>query len=89
MRRSNKARLLPFAKGILYFACSVPFDIVSYNSRVGNMPAYTTIWKSLIGLSEQESVYVESHGRDEMKWGRIVMDNVQNYHKQRDMRIRL
>jgi hypothetical protein len=54
--RSDKARLLGLARGIIYFTSSVPFDIISYNCRVGHMPAYSSIYSSLEGLAAQESL---------------------------------
>lgn len=85
--RSQAASLLPTAQGIYYFAFSAPVDLYSYNSRKGAMPAYSTISKTLLGLSDQAASDTLKHGLDPTKFGKIVFDNVQNYHRQRDFRI--
>jgi hypothetical protein len=38
-------------------------------------------------LAEQEAIATKAHGRDPTKWGIIRLDNVQQYIRQRDMRI--
>ncbi|KII83514.1 hypothetical protein PLICRDRAFT_119348 [Plicaturopsis crispa FD-325 SS-3] len=85
--RSGDARLLPSARGMLYFASSAPVDLFRYNSRAGNMPAYTSIHRMMRALSEQEAKVTEAHGRDPTTVGIIRLDNVQNYLLQRDRRI--
>ncbi|KAF5335156.1 hypothetical protein D9611_010860 [Ephemerocybe angulata] len=85
--RNNEARLLPLMKGLLYFAHSAPVDLISYNSRTGDMPAYTTIYKAVKHLGKQESAATLARGRDPKVVGVIQFDNVQNYTKQRDHRV--
>jgi hypothetical protein len=85
--RSDKARLLGLARGIIYFTSSVPFDIISYNCRVGHMPAYSSIYSSLQGLAAQESNHIFTKGKDPNVVSVLILDNVQNYHKQRDLRV--
>lgn len=51
------------------------------------MPAYSTVSKTLLGLSDQAASDTLAHGLDPTKCGKIVFDNVQNYHRQRDFRI--
>jgi Family of unknown function (DUF6589) len=51
------------------------------------MPAYSTVYRALKGLSAHESEVTLTHGRNPTKWGMIQFDNVQNYLRQRDARI--
>jgi hypothetical protein len=51
------------------------------------MPAYSTIYQALKGLSANESELAMAHGQNPTKWGTIQFDNVQNYLRQRDARI--
>ncbi|KAJ7131118.1 hypothetical protein C8R44DRAFT_829597 [Mycena epipterygia] len=67
--RSNRANLLPVARGILYFGSSVPVEIMAYNCRIGTMP---------VGLSTEEALVAFNHGRDPTKAGILLFDNVQN-----------
>ncbi|KAF8872739.1 hypothetical protein BD779DRAFT_1708992 [Infundibulicybe gibba] len=85
--RNNEARLLPLARGLLYFAFSAPIDLIAYNSRIGEMPAYSTISRALKGLSDHEATITLAHGRNPIKCGMLQFDNVQNYLRQRDPRI--
>ena len=78
---------MPLARGLLYFASSAPVDLFAYSSRIGEMPAYSTISNTLQGLSDQEAAVTTSHGRDPTKFGVLQFDNVQNYLRQRDPRI--
>jgi hypothetical protein len=41
----------------------------------------------LRSLADQETVVTKAHGRDPTKWGIIRLDNVQQYIRQRDLRI--
>jgi len=41
----------------------------------------------LWSLADQETVVTKTHGRDPTKWGIIRLDNVQQYIRQRDLRI--
>ncbi|KII90822.1 hypothetical protein PLICRDRAFT_123648 [Plicaturopsis crispa FD-325 SS-3] len=85
--RSSHANLLPSARGMLYFGSSAPVDLFRYNSRAGNMPAYTSVHRMLRELSLQEAKVTEAHGRDPNTVGIIRLDNVQNYLRQRDHRV--
>jgi hypothetical protein len=51
------------------------------------MPSYSSIYKTLRSLADQETIATKAHGRDATKWGIIRMDNVQQYIRQRDLRI--
>ncbi|KXN86688.1 hypothetical protein AN958_09775 [Leucoagaricus sp. SymC.cos] len=53
--RNQEARLLPFSRGLLYFAHSAPVDLMAYGSHTAEMPAYTTIYNSLKSLSDHEA----------------------------------
>ncbi|KAL1943190.1 hypothetical protein VTO73DRAFT_4265 [Trametes versicolor] len=85
--RSNRANLLPLARALLHFALSAPCDIFHYNSRIGFMPAYTTVYHVLEELAQQEAETVRAHGKNSAASGCIWFDNVQNYLLQRDARI--
>ncbi|KAI1787713.1 hypothetical protein LXA43DRAFT_863532, partial [Ganoderma leucocontextum] len=82
--RSNRANLLPIARGLLHFALSAPYDVFLYLCRIGIMPAYTTIYRTLEALSKQEEEAVRAHGKDPEMSGFYVSDNVQNVLIQRD-----
>lgn len=78
---------MPLARGLLYFSFSAPVDLMAYGSRIGEMPAYSTIYNSLKGLSAHEGSVTLKIGQDPTKWGFLQFDNVQNYARQRDHRI--
>ncbi|KAJ7321064.1 hypothetical protein DFH08DRAFT_818878 [Mycena albidolilacea] len=44
------------------FGCSVPADIMAYNSRTGTMPSYSTVYKQLEALSIEEALVTSAHG---------------------------
>ncbi|KAI0348908.1 hypothetical protein OH77DRAFT_1440721, partial [Trametes cingulata] len=85
--RSSCANLLPTTYGLMYFALSAPFDLFHIGSRIGLMPAYTTIYRDLERLGAHAAESVQALGRDAARCGVIWLDNVQNYLRQRDMRI--
>ncbi|KAJ7449486.1 hypothetical protein B0H11DRAFT_2161915 [Mycena galericulata] len=85
--RSDRANLLPIARGVLYFGSSVPVEIMAYNSRIGTMPSYSTIYRNLEGLSTEEASVTRTHGRDPSKAGLLLFDNVQNLARIRDLRV--
>ncbi|TEB21750.1 hypothetical protein FA13DRAFT_1642380 [Coprinellus micaceus] len=85
--RNSEARLLPLATGLLAFSYSTPINFISYCSRIGLMPAYTTISTALQRLAEHQAAAVKAFARDATRVGFIVMDNVQNYFRVRDQRI--
>jgi hypothetical protein len=85
--RSYRANLLPVARGILYFGASVPAEIMAYNSRIGTMPSYSTLYRTLDGLSVEEASTALNHGRDRTTTGVFLFDNVQNLARVRDLRI--
>ncbi|KAI0351471.1 hypothetical protein OH77DRAFT_1416044 [Trametes cingulata] len=85
--RSNRANLLPITRALFHFAVSAPYDLYLHGSRIGFMPAYTTTYRALEQLAQQEAQTVRAHGRDEQQLGCIWFDNVQNYLLQRDARI--
>lgn len=85
--RNNEARLLPLARAFLFFAYSAPVDLMAYSSRIGEMPAYTTVQNALKGLANHEKLLTKAHARDLMKLGFLQFDNVQNYSRKRDHRI--
>ena len=83
--RNQQARRLLIARGILYFALLVPADLFAYESRIGNMPLYISIYRTLRSLADQETVVTKAHRQDPAKWGIIHLDNVQQYIRQRDL----
>ncbi|KAJ7785593.1 hypothetical protein B0H14DRAFT_3583865 [Mycena olivaceomarginata] len=85
--RTSRTNLLPLARGILYFGCSVPADIMPYNCRIGTMPSYSTVYKHLEALSIEEALVTSAHGSDPTKVGVFLFDNVQNLARVRDHRI--
>ncbi|KAF8811180.1 hypothetical protein BYT27DRAFT_7221584 [Phlegmacium glaucopus] len=85
--RNQQARLLQIAKGILFFALSAPADLFAYESRIGNMPTYSSIYNALCSLAFQEANNTWEIGRDPSKWGILHLDNVQQYIRQQDLRI--
>ncbi|KAH6893918.1 hypothetical protein BKA70DRAFT_1117540 [Coprinopsis sp. MPI-PUGE-AT-0042] len=85
--RNSEARLLPLMKGLLYFAHSAPVDLITYGSRVGAMPAYQTIYNTAKHIAEHEAEKTFEEGRDPSLVVVIQADNVQNYLRQRDLRI--
>jgi hypothetical protein len=60
---------------------------MAYASRVGDMPAYSTIYNALKGLAAHEATITAACASDTKKWGFLQFDNVQNYTRQRDHRI--
>ncbi len=87
--RSPFARLPALMKGLFHFASNASFDTFRYESRVGNTPAYSTVLRSLYGLSSQASKFTVERARDLLYVVWIIMDNVQNYHRRRMTRIGL
>ncbi|KAJ6455537.1 hypothetical protein DFH09DRAFT_1255746 [Mycena vulgaris] len=85
--RTDQANLLPLMRGILYFGSSAPVELMNYNSMIGNMPAPATIRRALISLSTEEARATQAHGQDPDTAGFLLVDNCQNYHRQRDLRI--
>ncbi|KAJ7583156.1 hypothetical protein C8J56DRAFT_1054903 [Mycena floridula] len=85
--RNSQARCLALAHGLLYFAASAPVDFFTYESRVGTMPAYTTTYKALKQLADRSAARLRTVGADPLKWGVVILDNVQAYRRKRDMRI--
>ncbi|KAJ7789652.1 hypothetical protein B0H14DRAFT_3573085 [Mycena olivaceomarginata] len=51
------------------------------------MPSYSTIYRTLDGLSTDEAAITSNHGRDPTKAGFLLFDNVQNLARVRDLRI--
>jgi hypothetical protein len=82
---NNKARLLPLARGLLYFAYSAPADLFAYSSHIGEMPAYSTISRALSGLSSHEAKLTLTQAQDPTSVPALQIDNVQNYLGQRDL----
>ncbi|KAJ7145966.1 hypothetical protein C8R44DRAFT_826975 [Mycena epipterygia] len=85
--RTNQANLLLLMCRILYFGSSAPVELMNYNSRIGNMPAPATICQALVSLSEAEAQATAAHGQDPETARFLLVDNCQNYHRQRDLRI--
>ena len=86
-RRSNRANLLPVATGILHFGCLAAFDLYRYHSRIGNMPAYNTIMQAMTRLAEDSAAAARAYGEDSRTVNILRLDNVHNYHLNRDLRI--
>ncbi|KIJ17495.1 hypothetical protein PAXINDRAFT_9449 [Paxillus involutus ATCC 200175] len=69
------------------FATLASYDTFAYSSRIARTTAYSTVLRTLRGLSEQEAEAVKELGCDVTKYGVLVTDNVQNYLLQQDARI--
>ncbi|KAL1687063.1 hypothetical protein GGG16DRAFT_128226 [Schizophyllum commune] len=82
--RSDRANLLPIASGILHFGCLAAFDLYRYHSRIGNMPAYTTIMRAMRRLAEHSAAEALAYGSDPSTLNILRGDNVHNYHQHRD-----
>lgn len=78
---------LPKISGLLQFSCGASSLLFSCNSRIGITPAYSTVYRTLEGLSKYEAELTEAIGRDLEKWLYGRFDNVQSYSKRRDVRI--
>ncbi|KAF4596165.1 hypothetical protein EYR40_008153 [Pleurotus pulmonarius] len=97
--RSTNARLAPLARGILYLSSTVPMDIITYNSRIGNMPSPNTLKTALRLFSDEKAIIIRSLGQDTETYqddatgeeyiyvNKLLFDNVQHFFKQRDLRI--
>ncbi|KAI5887688.1 uncharacterized protein SCHCODRAFT_01174966 [Schizophyllum commune H4-8] len=82
--RSDRANLLPIASGILHFGCLAAFDLYRYHSRIGNMPAYTTIMRAMRRLAEHSTAEALAYGSNPSTLNILRGDNVHNYHQHRD-----
>ncbi|KAJ7881235.1 hypothetical protein B0H13DRAFT_1891441 [Mycena leptocephala] len=85
--RTNQANLLSRACGILYFGSSAPIELMKYNCRIGNMASYSTIRRTLVGPSDQETATTAAHGKDPNTAGFLFLENCQNQHKRWDLHI--
>jgi hypothetical protein len=63
---------------------SVPVEIIAYESRIGTMPAYATIWQFVGDLTEEEARRVITLGQNCLIAGLIHFDNTQMHMVQRD-----
>jgi len=81
------ARLGPMMEGLFNIASNVSFDRFRYDSHIGNTPSYNTVLKALYGLSQQAAKQTLDICRDPGRWFTIVTDNVQTYHRRRDLRL--
>ncbi|OSD03124.1 hypothetical protein PYCCODRAFT_1366450, partial [Trametes coccinea BRFM310] len=81
------ARLLPASRSVLFFACGVPRVIFDYCSRIGFAQSWSATYRLLIKLGEHEGEELKALGQDITRWPIIRLDNVQQYHKQRERRI--
>ncbi|KAJ7726617.1 hypothetical protein B0H16DRAFT_1735544 [Mycena metata] len=96
--KNDQARLLPLARGILYLSSNVPAEIIAHSCRLGTSPSIKTITTALEEFSDQKAVIIRTRGRDISVIHNpdgslttmakvIIFDNVQHFHKQRDLRI--
>ncbi|KAH9911496.1 uncharacterized protein B0H18DRAFT_1062212 [Fomitopsis serialis] len=58
---------------------SAPIDLIHYNSRLGIMPSYNTLYGYLEKFADEDAKAVRDHGSDPETAGTIWLDNVQNY----------
>ncbi|OSC96922.1 hypothetical protein PYCCODRAFT_1335561, partial [Trametes coccinea BRFM310] len=85
--RTKFARLLPAARSIMYFACGVPRTLYDYSSRVGHTLSWSATYQLLARLAAQDRAEVVDLAWSRDRWPIIRMDNVQQYHKQREKRL--
>ncbi|KAF9032634.1 hypothetical protein BJ165DRAFT_1517271 [Panaeolus papilionaceus] len=85
--RNREARLLPLLKGLLYFAHSAAADLFAYNSRLGEMPSYSTIYQAAKQLGRHQTRITFQRGRNPAIIGALQLDNVQNYIKPQELRM--
>ena len=85
--RNSHANKLAIIKGLFDFAHGVPFNVFACNSRVAYTVSYGAVQHCLEELSQQEARLIVERARDHTRAGVVVMDNVQNYLMQRDIRI--
>ncbi|KAJ7737980.1 hypothetical protein B0H16DRAFT_1325652 [Mycena metata] len=96
--KNDQARLLPLARGILYLSSNVPAEIIAHSCRLGTTPSIKTITTALEGFSDQKAIIIRTRGRDISVIHNpdgslttmakvIIFDNVQHFHRQRDLRI--
>jgi hypothetical protein len=57
---------------------------MAYASRIGEIPAYSTVYNA---LATHKTTITAAHSSNPNKWGFLQFDNVQNYGRQRDHRI--
>ena len=79
--------MLAVIKGLFDFSHGVAFDVFACNSRVAYTVSYGSVRRCLEELSAQEAKLIVERARDLRRGGVLVMDNVQNYLIQRDMRV--
>ncbi|KAF9053425.1 hypothetical protein BJ165DRAFT_1339856 [Panaeolus papilionaceus] len=85
--RNREARLLPLSLGILGFGYSVSADFMAYLCRIGMVPAFSTILRALKVLGVHSKSILVDRVLDPTKCGNMQFDNVQNFHRIRDLRI--
>ncbi|PPQ81348.1 hypothetical protein CVT24_001360 [Panaeolus cyanescens] len=85
--RNREARLLPLLKGLLYFAHSAASDLFAYNSHLGEMPSYSTVYQAACQLGQHQKSITYQRGRDPAIIGALQLDNVQNYLKPQELRM--
>ncbi|KAI9065081.1 hypothetical protein FKP32DRAFT_1533919, partial [Trametes sanguinea] len=85
--RTKFARLLPAARSVMYFACGVPRTLYDYSSRVGHTLSWSATYQLLTRLAAQDKEEVVKLTGSQDRWPIIRMDNVQQYHKQREKRL--
>lgn len=84
---SKNAWLLPLARGMLYYASSVPSDLYNIGSCLGETPVYSTVYNMMQPLSDEEAGVIQALGSDLTKWGVMHIDNIQNFLPQQDKQI--
>jgi hypothetical protein len=66
---------------------SAPVNIIAYESRIGTMAAYATIWRFVGDLAEEEAGRVITLSQNHLIAGPIHFDNTQTHMVQQDPRI--
>ncbi|KAK7021362.1 hypothetical protein VNI00_017413 [Paramarasmius palmivorus] len=83
--QSSRANRGPLAEGLLYFSVLAPVEIFRMQSCIAGTPSLTTCTKAMECLSSQELAILKARGEDPDALDTWRIDNVHNYHLQRDM----
>jgi hypothetical protein len=84
---NRDVKLLPVSDGIFYMSSGVQQKILDYGSRSSHVPCYKTVYNTLSVLGGQEIRLTESLGLDPAFFGKLVLDNIDQYARVHEARI--
>ncbi|EJD41428.1 hypothetical protein AURDEDRAFT_68835 [Auricularia subglabra TFB-10046 SS5] len=84
--RNQGANLLQLARGIALFATRAEASIYRVGSRFGNNPVYNTVSHALETMAASGQQWLRDMAASEVDWLMLVVDNVQHYLRQREIR---